>query len=263
MRHYRSAILVWSIVLLVALAGLSVLSPTYGEICDYDQAKNKECASYSVVPFLFIKITKALDAMSPAINALATVIIAMLTWTLWKATDLTARATHSNARRQARDTRILQRAYVSVNPNGIGTNSLDQIIGYVILENGGHLPARDISWCIKITATSDRDWTCEGAGSEELEGLAVLPFGSKWTMGSRACEPKPKDDWDYVFVYGRVEYGDGFGKRRYTNFCHRYPWTRKVETFQPNPGGPGTGGQVITTISEDFARFHKNGNDAN
>src|SRR5579872_1428290 len=73
------------------------------EICEYNQeAKNKECALYSLLPFSFIEIAKTLNDYGAAITALATVIVAGFTGTLWRATD--AALSHS---------RQVERAYVS------------------------------------------------------------------------------------------------------------------------------------------------------
>ncbi len=50
---------------------------------------------------------------------------------------------------------------------------------------------------------------------------------------------------------GRVTYLDGFGKRRFTNFCHRYNTAVKKT--------PDGGGYVIR---EEDARYHDYGNGA-
>jgi hypothetical protein len=62
----------------------------------------------------------------------------------------------------------------------------------------------------------------------------------------RACHPN-----EFIYVWGRVTYLDGFGKRRFTNFCHRY------NTAMKKP--PAGGGYVIR---EEDARYHDYGNDA-
>jgi hypothetical protein len=159
---------------------------------------------------------------------------------------------------QRSDSKIVQRAYISINPAGINTNTFGQLIGHVVFENGGHLPADDFHWRIKINSTGKGDWVPQRLTSADLEGDAVLPVGAKWKMGSGACDPMPKERWEYVFVWGRVEYTDGFQKRRFTDFCHRYPWAKHVRGFMESGDFA-----IPISISVDDARFHKIGNNSN
>jgi hypothetical protein len=55
----------------------------------------------------------------------------------------------------------------------------------------------------------------------------------------------------YLYVCGRMTYVDGFNRRRYLNFCHRYPWDK-----QETPSGGGF------LISEEHGRYHEHGNGA-
>jgi len=158
---------------------------------------------------------------------------------------------------QYRDTRILQRAYISVNPSGLDTDTYGHLIGHVAFENVGHLPARDIFWKIEIAASDNGDnWIPKKLSRSNLEGRAVLPVGAKWKMGSGPCLPRPAQRWEYVFVWGRIEYTDGFNNSRFIEFCHRYPWARQQRVM-------GIDDYVIPVIvSVDYARFHNTGNDA-
>jgi hypothetical protein len=56
----------------------------------------------------------------------------------------------------------------------------------------------------------------------------------------------------FIYVWGQVCYDDGFGRRRFTKYCHRY--NRRV-LRRLDDGGYG--------IPERDARFHEYGNDAN
>jgi hypothetical protein len=122
------------------------------------------------------------------------------------------------------------------------------------------MPASDFKWRVKIIAHSGGEWIAEETNSTNLEGEAVLPVGARWTMGSGACNPEPAMESDYIYVYGRVEYTDGFNGARHTNFCHRYPWARKQEIGINLPDG---GSRIETRVPITYARFHKNGNEAN
>jgi hypothetical protein len=64
------------------------------------------------------------------ILAFGTVMIAVFTFTLWQSTKRLWSATKAAAERQEQDTRILQRAYLSVRPLGIETyRTKDYVLG--------------------------------------------------------------------------------------------------------------------------------------
>ena len=160
---------------------------------------------------------------------------------------------------QIRHTRILERARVSVNVGDIDTDTLGGLIGHVVFENTGRLPASNFRWRIKIDSDGRKDdWFPQKLTSADLEGEAVLPVGAKWTMGSKKLEREPEGRWEYIYVWGRVEYTDGFGRGRFTNFCHRYPWANRTSAVI---GFQDTGSDVVTRIDGSYARFHKNGNE--
>lgn len=55
------------------------------------------------------------------------------------------------------DTRILQRAYIAVEPGGIhALLTSGDIIGHIAMKNSGHLPARNVSWIIDIKESTSR-----------------------------------------------------------------------------------------------------------
>jgi len=53
------------------------------------------------------------------------------------------------------------------------------------------------------------------------------------------------------YVWGVINYDDGFGVKRYTKFCHRY------DCSGVTPQADGT-----YTIAEKYGRHHEYGNDA-
>ena len=55
-----------------------------------------------------------------------------------------------------------------------------------------------------------------------------------------------------LYVWGRARFKNGFNRKRYVNFCHRYP----LERMEPEPQGPGY------SISAKYARYHQYGNNA-
>src|SRR5690242_12313543 len=155
------------------------------------------------------------------ILALFTAILAIFTKSLWE------------------DARILQRAYIAVEPLGIQQikNGSD-LIGHVGLKNAGRLPARKVSWFINIRF---------GHSGEERDDFFPLEFGkgniviAPGAVATRSSELRVKvqalnefsgvgrdrERSTYLYVWGAVEYDDGFGTMRTIKFCHRYNWINR------------------------------------
>jgi len=145
-------------------------------------------------------------AFYTSVLALFTGILGASTIGLW---IVTARG----VRNQRRDTEIIQRAYVSVEPNGIRLhyNKGDRVVGSVIFRNVGHLPARNVRWYGTMEkrgfsfSDDDQNFPIE----EPFEGKIILPPGAETpievglmltdTLGTEA------------YVWGIVNYDDGFG----------------------------------------------------
>ncbi|SHH01182.1 hypothetical protein [Bradyrhizobium erythrophlei] len=80
--------LFWLVAGFLLILGVISLIPTHYEICKEGAKTGEEaCPSYRFAPFLVIQIGKALDALSVAITALATIAIAWFTWSLRRSTD--------------------------------------------------------------------------------------------------------------------------------------------------------------------------------
>lgn len=74
--------------LLVVLLLIIRLIPYYGQICEpAGEAKVANCTSYQLLPFIVFETAQFLDKMGGAITALATIAIAIFTFTLKRATD--------------------------------------------------------------------------------------------------------------------------------------------------------------------------------
>jgi hypothetical protein len=225
----------WLVLGAVYIVGLIALIPAHGEICKEGQKASEEaCTSYSLLPFLLVKIGQTLDALSVAITALATMAIAWFTWSLRRSTDNLWSATVDTAANQERDTRILQRAYISVEPLGIKLRvDGGTVMAHVAMRNAGNLPARDLSWFINIR------WSLNGSEDNfpisQGKGSVVIAPKSEGIRGSGSSVilqelldaeivPGPNKGNVYIYVWGAVVYHDGFVPGRETKFCHRYNW---------------------------------------
>jgi hypothetical protein len=160
-------------------------------------------------------------------------------------------------RRQIADTRILQRAYLSVEPQGIDWSDPQQVlIGQVVFKNVGKLPATEFVSVVKKIEVHDAEWKTPDLSHADLPSeKGVIPIGAEVPQGSAGItlvevQQAQYRGNNYLYVWGTAKFKDGFGSDRYVNFCHRYPLAmKKVE-----PKGPGY------SIPVEFARYHQHGN---
>jgi hypothetical protein len=156
---------------------------------------------------------------------------------------------------QARDTRILQRAYLQVLPRGIDVTRERMVLGQIAIHNAGNLPARKVSNDAKIVWSEDRDLsTFEDATFPQQS--AVLPARSEMLRGTGALEGGRTvlaARQGFIFVWGKVTYEDGFGEPRWLTFCHRYNCA--------SPNKPGSEPIIGGGIAAEYARSHHFYND--
>jgi hypothetical protein len=164
------------------------------------------------------------------------------------------------ARNQMRDSRAIQRAYVAVTPHGVhqyhqaGNVGDDNIACVVGFKNVGNLPARNVAYAIRHTFSTDPTLAVFTSLIGCCEGNVVLPPGIEIKKG--AAPPVIKSDFEknrdaggqqsgWLYIFGRVEYVDGFYHPRWIEFCFRY-------SLAGAKGG--------LSISEGDARYHEHGN---
>ncbi|MGB8039227.1 MAG: hypothetical protein WCF39_14245, partial [Pseudolabrys sp.] len=104
-----------------------------------------------------------ITALSTGIIAVLTVVLAYVAW------------------RQTRDARILQRAYLDVKFGGIKNNTDGDLVGHVIFQNVGHLPAQEFYWLVRLDSGGS-GWSPPKI--KILQGESVIPIGSSWPVGS-------------------------------------------------------------------------------
>jgi hypothetical protein len=187
------------------------------------------------------------------ITVLSTVVVACFTVVLARV-----------GRRQIQDTRILQRAYIAVEPHGIHEMlEGDRVIGHIKIVNAGNLPARNLGWFIGVKFSGDgaeqkfplgnrkgniviapRAYSVRGSGSY------VSPEALRKAAGGWNADPTT-EIVQHLYVWGVIQYSDGFNNIRITEFCHRYNWKMR-----------GRGDVGPYEISPEYARHHEYGNDA-
>lgn len=197
-----------------------------------------------------------------AVLAVATIGLGIATVGLYRTGERQLDLIRRNAKLQDVNTRILQRAYISVQPGGIAERSLKGSHPNIVIHNAGNLPARHISWTINCVVDNERRRS-QFDGAKPPEGDNTLPPKAEMMQGGglipvgEPVGPAPplpliicKQPGLFLYVWGEVFYEDGFGSSRITRFCHRY---NCVNLDQMKRGH---------RIDKRFARFNRFGNEA-
>jgi len=161
------------------------------------------------------------------------------------------------------NTALELRAYLSPEPGGI--NQLiksDQTMGHVSIRNVGRLPARRVSVFVHMATFRGRQIVLAvendvGIVDRVIQPGAVITQGSDQLLPLTEITQHTQGD-HYVYVYGIVYYDDGYDKRRFTRFCHRYPtagYNRRTDWNRD-------ASESRSVIDADKARYHTAGNDA-
>jgi hypothetical protein len=130
--------------------------------------------------------------------------------------------------RQYRQTKILQRAYLSVEPLGLHEMTDKSIISHIAIFNGGNLPAKDVRSNVRVALSDNGDKadfeavTIPSGGQTMIVPKGKVERGTP-ELGKDGTEAyRGRLEGFFVYVWGRVEYEDGFDKSRWLIFCHRY-----------------------------------------
>jgi hypothetical protein len=212
--------LAWTILGAIVVVGAwDVLDlPKYAHVgCDYEQQQHAryKCTSLHIVFVPFWYLAKISYDLEKEILGLSTFFIAFFTLVL-----------AFLAIGQHRQTKILQRAYVRVSPHGIENLTTGELIGKVALQNVGKLPATDLFFAAKICRGNEK-WEPPKLSDAQLMKVGTLPIETGWIMASDGIAAQNTANLAYVYAYGRATYLDGFKKKRFVEFCHRYPWEKK------------------------------------
>lgn len=186
-------------------------------------------------------------ALSTLCLTAVTAVLALSTSGLWW-------ATRRGIDTQISDTRILQRAYISVEPGGIKPFDYaadDRVACDIVITNAGNLPARSLSWFIDKKYSRDAHETDFPITRKLVGDIVLVPRASArkgadpTSVGSIRQNTRGKGPYEaWLYVWGRVSYHDGFRGGRFVDFCHRY----------------NLYGARDFMITAESARYHEHGN---
>jgi uncharacterized membrane protein len=182
-------------------------------------------------------------------------VTAYLVWAtirLWTAGEDQLIHAQNTARRQLR-------AYISAEPDGIvDFNPNDQVVARVRFQNTGSVFAKNVRTFVnrKLSDNGDLPESAFPIDEAEIFGDNVIAPSANILYATQAIRKSEiavnRDAAEsrgrsyYLYVWGVVQYSDGFVAGRYTKFCHRY-------NFSSAPA------DVYTILRENY-RYHHRGN---
>jgi hypothetical protein len=258
----------WACVGIVLLVGFLALIPFNGEICEKaDNAGHKECASHGLPIYVSFKVQAFLDFIGVAITALATIAIAWFTLTLrqstdrlWKAGDDQLKEIKRSADTSERALTTTERAFVFIDGFNIElTTAADSsAVENAILRE----PFRDDPGLFITRFAAQPRW--KNSGTTPAENLTIrvdwrgpgspLPVDFTYRadpvpffLGPQAIEPsdciemtgaQALVNWQWnpvipspqMFIWGRADYRDVFGKHHFTEWCYQLRLSRPIRS---------------------------------
>jgi hypothetical protein len=152
------------------------------------------------------------------------------------------------------------RAYLSVEPLGLRCLvGREEVIGLVSVHNVGHLPAGRVHVVSHMLLSPAKATTMDRQDADDLTVVRTVQPGAAFTQGTDDTPHVSAVNHGgvYIFVFGAAFYDDGYGKRRRTEFCHRYnsgSRLRYIKEMHDANGPP--------IIAPEKARYHTSNNDA-
>lgn len=237
-------------------------------MCEQTKSGEEQCAPYNLAAYYLVRTRRTIDENDGLITALATIVIAAFTGTLWQSTrnlwlagERQMSLIEGNAKKELR-------AYLTVVPDGI--NQLigeSNVMGHVVLKNVGRLPARNVTLLVSMELSDGPEM--DSFFRRQVFNIAkvatnsdrVIQPGGEMRQGSERptlaiselCVPDHN-----VYVYGIVRYDNGYGEQCFTKFCHRYATASRDRSVKPD----SRPNKSRAFIGADKARYHNYGNSA-
>lgn len=227
---------------------------------DEDSAKRAADAAEQAAYWAFWMVVVA--GVETFVTALGVLLVGFTLKATWAAKDEAKRAADAaeGTLQETRDnTRLELRAYLSVEPGGINyTDTPGHCMGHIVVRNVGKLPASNVFVEAHIKM-GPRDMPQPGVAVDPKVVPRVIQPGALMRQGTKEIDsPIPDIVLGHAFVWGVVYYDDGYSRRRFTRFCHRYhPRSRTIYPFRSIHDVPPR-----EVISPEEGRYHEKGNDA-
>lgn len=190
------------------------------------------------------------------------------------------RADRLEAQRQRKidqeSTERQDRAYIAVQPGGvhkfIRVNEPSLAIGHVVIKNVGSMAAKNVASFVTMEVVNKNTTQPFPIHGDPGAVERAIQVGDEMRLAADNDLPEVDivaNPNVHVFVWGVVYYDDGFGNRRFTRFCHRYPGARvQYDEIPPVPDSMKNLARYMPRpfadelIPAKYARHHEHGNDA-
>jgi hypothetical protein len=241
----NTALLIIAAIFLLFL--ISLFTPFYHEVCEKNQyTGHNDCATYHMAIAWLWYIGKYGNEYGVFASAIATMAIAIFTWTLWRATTEQGRLTRQSIEVANKSIELGRQEFAathrpkifvqSITMNFLNDNNWECRLGFFIA-NGGDTDATVIGY------VADPYWHEEPRffAPESAEGQfnflndIIIPPGGRFEITSDHVFDirEPGFSRAILFAIGRVEYRGADQARRLTGFCREYiNHTRMWQTVQ-------------------------------
>jgi hypothetical protein len=185
-----------------------------------NQPAYKNCPS--TISSIFIPIGNFIHTYKDEITSVATAFLAFITGGLVYVAWL-----------QIRTSKAQLRAHIIVDGLGVKPFKAGGSAADYFIKNVGQMPATKVEWWIKAEFSEDGrrmnfpiEWTDTYGQFVIAPGVKMI---RKWEFDSTQSEITNflTKKW-VLYIWGEVQYLDGFSRKRWTKFCHRYGLGLKV-----------------------------------
>jgi len=261
--------ILWAAAAILALALVleweaSVFPLSAQEYCQQQrQTGQKYCSGYEIAPFFIYWIGWAVLHGHGAITALATLIIGLFTWQLFNATGELRRSTDNLWKAGERHSERELRAYVGIDsieldcpslmfpeetytPQPTNPGVVYANFSRIKIRNFGQTPAYKTEvwagWAgaRPFPANLSQDFKFEVRADTGVTVSNQILHQKQMHVAKIAIPDirflyRAEAQTESIFLYGYIDYEDGFKRRWRTHFCYGYePWQPKGHRFVPH-----------------------------
>jgi hypothetical protein len=242
-RHRYLVVVIGLLFLFIMVVAASFFVPVYGEYCGKNEYTNaKECATYHIALAFFWQVIKATNDYGSALTALATIVVAAFTGTLWWVGAGQYDILAKQYGRLDDQIKLARQEFIATHrPKVIVRfiqgfsydDDLHEII-FVTVVNTGVNSAIIREFGCDLGRRKDGHWLGGIDGTPKAITPVTLKSGERHTFTVRSPTPYgdaevADDAWAEICAVGRIRYADESNVVRETGFFRTY--NRESEAF--------------------------------
>jgi hypothetical protein len=256
----------WLALAVLFFAGILTLYPIETEYCHESRnPPRKECANYHVALVSLWRVGEILHTYHGLLTALATLAVAVFTWTLWRSSEKMWRVTKASAdaaaksaaaaertvgqmekaaQQQMHNTRMEAGAWIFGSPWWGDINTTNGKV-HMLASNHGRTPGLIIRYHMEFRRTPPQD---DGPNDPRYDESYVNKTPQVLGAGEKTFQLEHEFEWNGsdMFAVGFIEYEDAFGGKNTTRFCNHFrtqrsAGSRAYNTIRPDKSESYTG----------------------